>query len=360
MNFTEGTWEACQTINNHWGNYPQDILWKDGRTIIRQMVDVCSKGGNLLLNVGPDYRGNIPAGSVRTLQEVGTWMKRYSASLHGAKGTKMGELAWGRVTHKPWKIYLHIFDWPNSKKIRVPGLKNTVTKACLLADPNESPLEFKEHQITLSNSKVFRYVEIHLPPIKLPAEALHPDNTVFVVETSEKELLVDTEIQYLDSDYENIFLAYNATIKTQGPVKLNKMNRWSYLDTGVKTLKLDSYVEKLKNNDTLSWSFRNSELGDYFVIAEYAAETDGKSGSFTIECARQRIKGQLQSTRKTEERFEKFLIGKVSLFEISDFTLTLKVQDFSSVKNMHLKSIILKPARTTPREKSDVGLLDYN
>jgi len=140
-------WESCMTMNDTWGYKSYDQNWKSTETLIRNLIDIASKGGNYLLNVGPTAEGEIPAPSVERLQAIGRWMKTNGESIHGTQASPFKSLAWGRCTKKAdpqsTTLYLQVFNWPADGKLLVPGLKNAVDKAWLLADANQAPLATK-------------------------------------------------------------------------------------------------------------------------------------------------------------------------------------------------------------------------
>jgi alpha-L-fucosidase len=137
-------WESCMTMNTTWGYKFYDDKWKTTETLVRNLIDVASKGGNYLLNVGPMADGLIPGPSVERLAGVGKWMKVNGAAIYGTTASPFPtQLSFGRATSKPGKVYLHVFDWPMDGKLQVPALGKSVSRAYLLAAP-KSPLKFAE------------------------------------------------------------------------------------------------------------------------------------------------------------------------------------------------------------------------
>jgi alpha-L-fucosidase len=104
------TWEACITMNNNWGYCATDHYFKDAGMMVQKLVECVSKNGNLLLNVGPDARGNIPEESLEILKGIGRWMKKNSASIYGCKGSSLPKPDIGRMTQNGNKLYYHITE----------------------------------------------------------------------------------------------------------------------------------------------------------------------------------------------------------------------------------------------------------
>ncbi len=123
-------WETCMTLNNNWGYARNDYNWKSPTDVIHKLCDIAGKGGNFLLNVGPDETGVIPQPSVENLAEVGKWMKKYGASIYGTTQNMFGKLPFdGRCTMKGKKAYLMVFDWPSSGDLPLPEMTVGVLSA---------------------------------------------------------------------------------------------------------------------------------------------------------------------------------------------------------------------------------------
>jgi alpha-L-fucosidase len=162
-------WESCMTMNTTWGFKFYDDKWKSSQQLIRNLIDIASKGGNYLLNVGPTAEGLIPSQSVERLAEMGNWMRTNGASIYRSSASPFkNQLSFGRATSKPGRIYLHVFDWPVDGKLTVPSFGKGIKKAYLLAAPKQR-LSFTVGDDGIS--------------LRIPAQAPDPIATVIVLET---------------------------------------------------------------------------------------------------------------------------------------------------------------------------------
>lgn len=130
-------WETCMTMNGTWGYKSYDDKWKSAETLIRNLIDIASKGGNYLLNVGPKADGEFPAESIERLKAIGAWMKVNSEAIYGTQASPLATVSWGRCTRREQNgnttLYFSVFDWPAAGKLIVPDFHYEVMSAFLLA-----------------------------------------------------------------------------------------------------------------------------------------------------------------------------------------------------------------------------------
>jgi alpha-L-fucosidase len=169
---SDKAWETCMTLNGHWGYNSHDQKWKSTEMLLDNLVDIVSKGGNYLLNVGPTGEGVIPQPSVKRLHEIGGWLKVNGEAIYGAGMTPFGrELGtfsdtkkdkktggplfipgdqW-RCTTKPGKFYFFLLKWPG-QEFTIADVKGRAVSACLLADPGRKPLRIAQNGAALTVS----------------------------------------------------------------------------------------------------------------------------------------------------------------------------------------------------------------
>ncbi len=136
VNGNDIAWESCVTMNNHWGYCANDHFFKPAPMLIKKLVECVSKGGNLLLNVGPDARGNIPEESIERLAEIGKWMKKNGESIYGCGKAGIEKPDFGRVTRHGNHLYFHVYEntvgplpLPGVKKEEIQAIRYVATGA---------------------------------------------------------------------------------------------------------------------------------------------------------------------------------------------------------------------------------------
>ena len=188
-------WETCMTMNAHWGWNAADDQWKSTEDLIRLLVDTASKGGNLLLNVGPRADGSFPEQAVERLEGIGAWMERYGESIRGTQASPFAELPFGRCTTRAGegetRLFLHVFQWPTDGELVVPYLGNEPLEARLLGE--QEPREVFRR----GNDVVIRV------PARAPSEVCSPvvlriEGEPLVFETPLIAALADDFVESVD------------------------------------------------------------------------------------------------------------------------------------------------------------------
>lgn len=243
--YKDRDWETCMTMNNTWGFKSYDHNWKSTEVLLHNLVDIVSKGGNYLLNVGPTKEGEIPQESIDRLTEIGEWMDTNGASIYGTTASPCRRPDWGRITSKPGKLYLHVFDWPSDGKLVVPV--EVETSGChLLADAS------RNFDVSKSDAGVV---------VHLTGDAVDPIDTVVELEISgtPKEI------------FRRVAPAANGTL---------------VLQAGDAVIKGNAQVESIGNQpnigfwtdaaDVVVWNCKSDKPGKYRLAAEVAAPASSK------------------------------------------------------------------------------------
>ena len=168
-------WESCMTMNNTWGYKSTDHKWKSEKDLIRKLIDIASKGGNFLLNVGPTGEGLIPEPSIERLRTMGEWLSTNGEAIYGTSASPYDAPSRGRFTTKPRRLCAHVFDWPEDGTIVVPVAGIDASKAYLLADNTRDRLSVKKTTDGLI--------------INLPAQAPDPIASVIVIELEKTKIV---------------------------------------------------------------------------------------------------------------------------------------------------------------------------
>jgi len=129
-------WEACQTFNGSWGYHRDNLDWKSSGMLIRMLIDTVSKGGNFLLNVGPNARGELEPKALDRLRAIGKWMRLHNRAIYGCSASDRTPPPDCRYTQNGRRLYLHLFSWP-FKHLHLNGLAGEVEYAQLLNDGSE-------------------------------------------------------------------------------------------------------------------------------------------------------------------------------------------------------------------------------
>jgi len=320
-------WETPVTMNDTWAFKRDDQNWKPVSILIRQLVQVASRGGNYLLNIGPTSEGTIPQPSVDRLTEVGKWVKVNSDAVYGTGPSPFPyELPWGIITTKPGKVYLHVFDWPQ-KELALYGLKSKVKNAYLLSGG-------KKLKLSQSNDPAKDHYAI---TVNLPASAPDKNDSVIVLETV-GDVMVDNSLLQQPDD--------SVTL----PAFLSNVHK-----TGDAGLRFDSrgVAERWLNKDEwVDWDFKVSKPGKFDVVVltseqKYGANWEG-GHTVTIETAGQKVQGTINNDGKVENpanpywKYVTSNIGKITVDKAGKYSLSLKPDVIKAEKKLGLTLVSVK------------------
>ncbi len=246
-------WETCMTINDTWGYKQDDTHFKSVDTLLHNLIDIASKGGNYLLNVGPTAQGVIPAPEVEQLAAVGKWMQVNGEAVYATSASPFKRLPWGRCTQKAdgrdTTLYLHVWDWPTGGKLRVPGLTNAVRSASLLDGGRAVPATQDTAGVTLT----------------VPTTAPDPISSTIVLKIVGEPHITPA---YFVQDTSGILKLAAAEAETHGGIQ--------YESGGGK----DNLGFWTNAADWAEWYVHITQPGTFTVTAQIAAQG---SGSFTVE-----------------------------------------------------------------------------
>jgi alpha-L-fucosidase len=314
----KNAWETCMTLNGHWGYNKNDQNWKSTTTLIRNLIDCASKGGNYLLNVGPTGEGLIPFESVTRLQQVGAWMKQNGSAVYGTTTGPFRRLSFGRATTKGHTLNLFVFDVPPDRKLQLPGLAVGIKRAWLLADPKRRLLE-----VTPDEGG---------PIVTLPAYPNVPWNEHANVVVCECDGVPQADTLIAQKDNGPLVLkAVDATVEGEGPA--------SYESGDGK----DNIGMWTSEKNSVTWAARLSKAGRYKVTIDYACP-DGTHGSaFEIAFGGRKVTGTVEATGTQWNQFAAKELGAV---ELGAGRLDVRVTPLTKpgFAVMNLRSIKLAPA----------------
>lgn len=241
-----GDWEAIPTTNESYGYSKYDNSHKPASHFIQLLANGVSRGGNILMNIGPKGDGTFDQKDQRILDSLAIWMKKYENSIYKASASPLPLQSWGSITSKGNTLFLHILNWPKSGKLLVGGLRSDIIKVYNMADPAKKALK-----VTKEGDNIY---------VMLPKQPFDKVDGVLVAEM--KSPIKADQIRYIDTENTNRLLAFDAEQKGKGfGFGDGKTNRY--------------YVHGWKSKDqSLSWTFKANQDQSFKVILKYIGEKE--------------------------------------------------------------------------------------
>jgi alpha-L-fucosidase len=318
--YKDRDWETCMTMNDTWGFKSYDNNWKSVETILRNLIDIVSKGGNYLLNVGPTREGEIPRESIERLEKVGAWLAVNGEAIYGTQASPFTkQLTWGRCTlenhsglfGKGQTLYFHVFDWPADGVLRIPAV-GKVSKAWLLADC-KAKVEAKETDSGIE--------------LKVGPKASDPIATVVAVRfsgtvkplSSMSEQAQDGTIHLSVSE-----AVVSGSAQLEGDAEKN-IGFWT------------------DEASTVSWTTRVTKPGTFTVEAVCACDDSSAGSEFVFTAGGEQLKGTVQGTGGWSN-YKTVSLGSISVGKAGVLESKIAATKKPGMAVMNLRSVTLKPA----------------
>ncbi|HEY2081445.1 MAG TPA: alpha-L-fucosidase [Verrucomicrobiae bacterium] len=325
---TNGPWEALFTHNDSWGFVKGDLDFKTPLEILHLLAATAARGGNLLLNVGPDGTGKIPEQSLAYLREVGRWLAANGESIYGTTRSPFPDQPWGVATSKPGILYLHVFQPPADNSLVVPDFTAKIGRVALL---NGKPLRAGRCGDDLR--------------ITLPAPLPDSRDSVAVVEYSgtlhdswsNAPVTISRQFDSFSLDAARARLGGNA--KSVSVTHSRYFGNWKH----------DTCIEKmLRPEDGAEFSVRVLEPGDYRVSLDYACAGASRGREGRVQFGRQTLDFETLLTGEYDNHQPLMLIrqsiGIVSIKNPGVIPLSVRPQS-DGVELFWLRRVVLEPVR---------------
>jgi alpha-L-fucosidase len=315
----EEYWETPMTLNQTWGYSKFDSLWKSPETVITRLVEIVSRGGNFLLNIGPTGIGEIPEPTKEIFRNTGQWLDRYGESIYGTTANPFGELPWGHCTVKDNMLYLFVSKWPSDGKLILKGLHNNLLSAVLL-----------DGKVNLDSRQAGDSIIINVPQVM-------PDHPFTVISLKiEGSPVVDPPVRNQDADG-RILLDY-LTANTSGNA-VTRFNR-----------KGGFHISKMTSaKDSVQWIFNVHAPGKYKISISYAAREEWKGQSYEIKTGNLSVRRSVNPTGDWYE-YREFPSGYTEITNTGLHVLSLRPVKESDKYLMYLRSVTLTPVERIKTE----------
>lgn len=251
----QGLWESIPTTNESYGYSASDTKRKSVKHFVRLIESAVSKGGNILMNVGPMGNGKWDPRDIEIFEGIGRWMNKNGNSIYGADRTDLPIQQWGVITEKKDTLYAHIHQWPSNGRLTIGGLQSDIKQAWMLSEQDNKEVKWK--RINKNDCQLF-------------LQGNMPDTLSTVIAFTLKEPLASFPERLLDAHEDNILYAFDSKLIGKGlGYGDGKVNR--------------NYVTNWKDNSQkMSWSFRLNEKAKYTIYLDYNTVKKEDHGEVTV------------------------------------------------------------------------------
>lgn len=248
-------WETCMTINDTWGYKSFDTNFKSSESLTRNLIDIASKGGNYLLNVGPDPKGVIPAPEVERLAAMGEWLKKNGASIYGTGPSPYKRLPFdGRCTTKRNTLYLNVFTWP-AEGLTLGGLQTPVRSAIVIATGEKLKVDkLADGSLSISKPSSLDSVSTAIA-LNLAAAPVVIEPEVLIAAGADGAFSLDASEANLSG----------ATIQVESRGNQSNIGYWT------------------EASDAASWKVKAGAAGSFAVSLDYSCEPGSEGSTFELQ-----------------------------------------------------------------------------
>ena len=327
-------WESPATLNDTWGYKKNDHNWKNPHDLIYRLADIVSKGGNYLLNVGPDDQGVIPLESQQILRTMGKWLSVNGDAIYGTRKSPlyMPTTSW-KCTVKPGKMFIHVFNTSNGE-LRFQGLESKITKAYLLKNGKKIEYAQKANEVTLTIDK----------------SQLDEFNTVVVLELADQVPVISEDFRY--NDVQQAYSLFGVDSRITGHDM--RILKEDFAMTGFYKASSFPYNE-------LWWYHYPYKAGKYKVAVEYSCDDAIAGSPFSVTkdydpytadydpfsaiqapgaIAHEEVEGIIQGTGG---KYKVFDVGTINLYEKNLNKITFKLKNDFKSSGIRFKRVVLTP-----------------
>jgi alpha-L-fucosidase len=322
-NFTPGAaldhvWEACWTVNHSWGFKKSDTNWKSTEVLIQKLIDINTKGGNLLLNVGPHADGSWPERSIQQLKEMGEWNAANAEAVYGAELVAAPEPSWGRLaqakesTAESGALYAYVFDW--SETLMLEGLSFSNVEVSSLAGV-PVPVSTTDSGVIMDLSGV----------------TADPYATVLKLKYSGMQI-VDEAKEAFEFSGDELVLQARAAKVTGESLKLENGTHLGYWTNPA---------------DTASWMLNVPAPGTFRVKVLYACDKTFSGSDACLKIDGKTLTAKVKATGGWDT-YKLLELGEVELNKVGAVECTLGFGTAREKALFNLKTIIFDPVGSKP------------